>query len=157
LAIYIIPRARERRPFPISRALGIASSFNWHDHLFWAHYALAELFLDEGRFDDAHAHVERAKSHAVNNAYYLGRAMELQARVWYKQHRLEEARSEALRAADVYEKLGAAHQQVVESPISPDGAGDRSASQTRAYNELHFVLGSPDGNCNGLYILAPLA
>jgi len=34
--------------------------------------------------------------------------MELQARVWYNQHRLEEARSEVLRAADVFEKLGAA-------------------------------------------------
>jgi hypothetical protein len=34
--------------------------------------------------------------------------MELQAWVWYNQHRLEEARSEALRAADIYEKLGAA-------------------------------------------------
>jgi hypothetical protein len=30
------------------------------------------------------------------------------ARVWYDQHRLEEAKSEALRAAQVYEKLGAA-------------------------------------------------
>ena len=33
--------------------------------------------------------------------------MEMQAKVWYKQHRLEEARSEALRAADAYENLGA--------------------------------------------------
>ena len=32
---------------------------------------------------------------------------ELQARVWYKQHRPEVARSEALRAAQVHEKLGA--------------------------------------------------
>jgi hypothetical protein len=42
------------------------------------------------------------------SAYYLGRTVELQAGVWYKQHRLEEARTEALRAADVYDKLGAA-------------------------------------------------
>ena len=34
--------------------------------------------------------------------------MELQAWIWYKQHRLEGARSEALGAADIYEKLGAA-------------------------------------------------
>jgi len=34
--------------------------------------------------------------------------MELQATVWYKQDRVEEARAEALRAVDVYEKLGAA-------------------------------------------------
>jgi len=34
--------------------------------------------------------------------------MELQAELWHKQRRLEEARSEALRTADVYGKL---HQQ----------------------------------------------
>ena len=32
--------------------------------------------------------------------------MELQARVYYRQRRLEEARFEVLRATDVYEKLG---------------------------------------------------
>jgi len=89
-------------------ALEIASPFNRHDILFWVHYELAILFRNEGRFDDAQAHVEHAKSHAVDSAYNLGRAMELQARVWYRQSKLEEARSEALRAADVYEKLGAA-------------------------------------------------
>jgi tetratricopeptide (TPR) repeat protein len=89
-------------------ALGIASAFDWHEEPFWIHYRLAGLFYDEGRFDDAHTHIERAKSHTANSAYNLGYAMEMQAWVWYKQHRLEEARSEALRAADVYEKLGAA-------------------------------------------------
>ena len=34
--------------------------------------------------------------------------MQLQASVWYGQHRFEEARSEVLRAADSFEKLGAA-------------------------------------------------
>jgi tetratricopeptide (TPR) repeat protein len=88
-------------------ALGIASSFNWHDELFWIHYDPGIFVFDQGRFDDAHAHIERAKSHAVN-AYYLGRAMKLQADLWYNQHRLEEAKSEALRAVEVFEKLGAA-------------------------------------------------
>ena len=88
-------------------ALGIASPFDWHDPLFWIYYNLAELFRDDGRFDEAHARAERAKFHAFDSPYNLGRAMELEARVWYKQHMLEEARSEALRAADVYEKLGA--------------------------------------------------
>ena len=32
----------------------------------------------------------------------------MQARIWYKQDRLEEAGSEALRATDIYERLGAA-------------------------------------------------
>jgi len=89
-------------------AIGIASPSNWHGVLFWIHYELARLLHSEGRLDDAHAHIKRAKSHAADNTYYLGYAMELQARVWYDQHRLEEAKSEALRAADVYEKLGAA-------------------------------------------------
>jgi len=89
-------------------ALGIASSFNWHDRLFWSHLSLGWLFCEEGRFDNAHAHVEHAKSHAIDNTYNLTLAMELQAVVWYRERRLAEARSEALRAADVYEKLGAA-------------------------------------------------
>jgi len=89
-------------------ALGIASSFNWRSRLFWIHYKLGGLFRDQGRFDDTQAHLERAKLHAVDNAYCLGLAMELQARAWHKQDRLEEARTEALGAADIYEKLGAA-------------------------------------------------
>ena len=87
-------------------ALGMASSFNWDNEQFWNHLSLAWLFLGEGRFDDAHAHVERAKSHAINDTYNLGRAMELQAIVWCKECRFEDAKSEALRSADVYAKLG---------------------------------------------------
>ena len=90
-------------------ALGIASSFGWDYHLFWTHYCLAQLFLGEEKYEDAHAHVEQAKSNAIDSTYNLGCATELQAMVWYKQHRLEEARSEALRAVDVFEKLGAAN------------------------------------------------
>jgi len=89
-------------------ALGIASSSNWPDELFWICYSLTDLFLRQHRFDDAHAHIERAKSHAANNTYHLSRTMHLQAIVWYLQERLEQAKSEGLRAADVFEKLGAA-------------------------------------------------
>ena len=89
-------------------ALGIASSFDWHNELFWIHHSLAWLFSGGGGFDDARAHIERAKSHAVNNTYYLGPAMHLQAAFCYQQDRLEQAKSEGLRAADVFEKLGAA-------------------------------------------------
>ena len=88
-------------------ALRIASPFDWHDELAGIHYSLAKLFSKQGRFDDAHAHVEKIKSHAVNNACNLGHAMRLQAGFWYQQHRFEEAKSEALRASDVYERLGA--------------------------------------------------
>jgi len=88
--------------------IGIAAPFNWDDSLFWAHFNLARLFRNQGRFGDAQAHTERAKSHAVNNGYHLGSAMEMQATIWYEQHRLEEAKSETLRAAEIYDKLEAA-------------------------------------------------
>ena len=89
-------------------ALGIASSFNWENQLFWNNHSLAELLFGENRFDDAHAHVERARLHAINDPYYLARAMKLQAQFWYEEGRFEEAKSEVLRAIDAFEKLGAA-------------------------------------------------
>jgi len=87
--------------------LEIASSLDWVRELFWAHYALARVFSKGGRFKDAHAHAERAKSHAVNDTHLLACASVLQAEFWDEQHRFEEAKSEALRALDVFEKLGA--------------------------------------------------
>jgi len=89
-------------------ALGNASSFNMEDQLFWIHCSLSKLFSGTGRFDDAHLHIERAKSHTTNDPYYLGHVMELQADFWYGQRIFERAGSEASHAADVYEKLGAA-------------------------------------------------
>ena len=88
-------------------ALEIASSFGWPNHLFWINYSLAELFRNEREFNDAQPHIERAKSHAVDDAYCLGRAMKMQARIWYRQGRLEEAKAEALRALKTFEMLGA--------------------------------------------------
>jgi len=88
-------------------ALKIASAFEWDYQLFWNHYSLAEVYLDEDEFDDAHVHVERAKSHANNDPSQLGRAMRLQARFWYKRGMLEEAKSEALSAVDLFKMLGA--------------------------------------------------
>ena len=52
-------------------ALGIASSLNTVDDLFWIHFALAEVFSGEGRFDDTHAHIKHARSHAVGHTYNL--------------------------------------------------------------------------------------
>jgi tetratricopeptide (TPR) repeat protein len=88
-------------------ALEIASSFNWDFQLLWIHYSLADLSFDKGRFDDAHTHIEHAKSHAINDAYGMCRVVELQARLWYRQQKFEEARSTTLRAIDVLERLGA--------------------------------------------------
>ena len=76
--------------------------------LFWVHSSLAELFRDEGRFEDAQAHIEHAKPYTVTGPHYLAYVMGLQAHLWYEQYRFEEARSEVLRAADCFEKLGAA-------------------------------------------------
>ena len=64
------------------------------------------MFSEQGRFDAAHDHVERAKLHA-NNAYRLGRAMGLRAGFWFEQRMFEEARLEASRAVDAYGKVGA--------------------------------------------------
>jgi tetratricopeptide (TPR) repeat protein len=99
---------REKAIYHLETANGISSPFNWHEELFWNHYGLAKLFRDEGEFEDANAHTEQAKSHTANNAHKLGRAMEMQADIWHRQLRLEEAKSEASRALEIYEKLGAA-------------------------------------------------
>ena len=89
-------------------AIGIASSFNWHDILFWNNYGLADLLFDENRFDEADIHIERAKSYAIDSPYQLGRAIELRAEFWYKQGRFAEAKSEALDAVRAFGGIGAA-------------------------------------------------
>jgi tetratricopeptide (TPR) repeat protein len=106
--IYRFKGETEKAVHHFELALEIASPFGWHDFLFWIHSCLAELFLDEGRFDDAQAQIEHSKPHTVAGALNLGHAIVLQARVWYNQHRLEEAKSGTLCAADIFKKLGAA-------------------------------------------------
>ena len=99
---------KEKAVHHFGLALGIASPFNWHGQLFWIHHSLAELFLDEDKFDDAHAHIEEAKLHVINDAYCLGRVVLLQARVWYQLEMFEDATSEVSQALEIFEKLGAA-------------------------------------------------
>jgi tetratricopeptide (TPR) repeat protein len=99
---------KEKSIHHFDTAIEIASLFDWHSELYWIYYALAQLFLNENEFDDANARIEQAKLHAVGDLYRLGRAMDLQARVLYRQGRLEDAKSEALHASEIYEKLGAA-------------------------------------------------
>jgi len=106
--IYHSKGEQEKAIYHFEAALEIASSFNWHNELCWVRYSLARLSFGQGKFDAAHAHVELAKSYAVDNPYSLGRTMGLQADFWYRQHRFKAAKPEALRAAEVYEKLGAA-------------------------------------------------
>ena len=88
-------------------ALRIASPFNWHEELSWIHYSLAKLLFHKSDFVNANIYIKGAKSHAIDNGYCLGRAMEMQAKVWYEEHQLKNAKFEALDALEVYERLGA--------------------------------------------------
>ena len=90
--------------------LKLASPYNWRAALFWTHHSLAELFGGRGELEDANAHIERAKSHAIDGtlSYELARAMAIQVHIWHRQLRLEDAKSEALHSLEIFEKLGAA-------------------------------------------------
>ena len=107
--IYVSKREKEEAIHHFETALTTASPFNWPHELFWIHSDMATLFLDEDEFDNANTHIERAKSHAADHPYNLGCGIHTQARIWYRQQRLEDARSEALRALEAFEKLGAAN------------------------------------------------
>ena len=88
-------------------ALGIASSHNWPNDIFWIHQRLTLLFAYEGRFEDSKTHLEQAKRFAVNNGRNLAEIMTVQAILFHKQHRFGEARAEGLRAVKAFEKIGA--------------------------------------------------
>jgi tetratricopeptide (TPR) repeat protein len=105
--IYQSKGEKEKAIHHFETALTTASSFGWSEMLFWVHYGLAVLFDSEDGFDKAHAHVEKAKPWAVDNSYQLGRAILLQARIYYRQHKFEDSTSEALRALEILERLGA--------------------------------------------------
>jgi tetratricopeptide (TPR) repeat protein len=106
--IYRSKGEKEKALHHFETSLRIASPFDWHRMLYWIHYSLAQLFGDGGELDDESTHIEQAKAHAVDCSmqYELGRAMQMQARVWYEQLRLEDAKSEALYALEIFEKLG---------------------------------------------------
>ena len=105
--VYHLKGERSKASIHLKMALGIATSFNWHNELFWIRFSLAVLSFRRGGFDDAHAQIERAKSHVADNAYLLGRAAYIQADFWHQQRRHKRAKSEVLRATGVFEKLGA--------------------------------------------------
>ena len=104
--IYTSKGEKEKAIDHFRTALGIASPFDWEHELFGIHHTLALLFSAKGEFDVANTHIVQAKSHVADNTYKQGRAMNLQAWIWYQQHRLEDARSEALGAFEIYEKFG---------------------------------------------------
>ena len=96
---------KEKAVHHFETALAIASSFGWNSPLFRIHHNLAILFHDEDDFDKAHAHIKQARSHAVDSPYPLGQTILMQARIYYRQHRLEDSASEALRALEIFKGL----------------------------------------------------
>ena len=107
--IYHCRGEKEKSAHHFETALSIASPFGWQADLFWIHYDMALLFRDQGELGDANAHVKQAKSYTADDAYNLGRGMELQAQIWYGQQRLEDARLETLGTLEIFERLGAAN------------------------------------------------
>ena len=105
--IYRSKGEKEKAIHHYETALTTASSFGWSHQLLLIYHDLAMLFRDEDDFDKAHAHIEQSKSYAVHGSYLLGRAILLQARIYYQQLRLEDSTSEALRALEIFEELGA--------------------------------------------------
>ena len=105
-AIYQSKGEMEKVVLHLEAALGIASALNSAEELFQAHSDLAGIFIHEGRFNNAQAHLEHAKSFVADNTHFLARASFLQARLWYVQDMFGEARIEALIAFDTFAKLG---------------------------------------------------
>ena len=98
---------KERAIYHFEVALGIASSLALQYPVFSIHHTMALLSYDEDMLDDAQAHITQAKLHAFDGAHELGRAMNTQARIWHRQSRFGDAISEAARAIQIFEKLGA--------------------------------------------------
>ena len=86
----------------------IALAFNRLDLLLGIRESLVSVLLYAGRFEDASAQVEQIKLGAADDLLSVGCAMKMQAQVWCRQRRLEDAKSEALRALEILENIGAA-------------------------------------------------
>ena len=74
--------------------------------LFWVNFALAGAFF-KGKNSTKHTHVECVRSYLIDDTYLLACASLLQAQLRYKQGILGQAKSDALRALDGFENLGA--------------------------------------------------
>ena len=128
----------DKAVYHLATALRIAFSFDWHSQLTEIHITLAMLFGDVGWLDNAQDHAEQAKLYAVNDPYSLGKATMLQAGVWQRQDKLEEARSEALRAAEIFEKLRASED--VETCKKLVQELDRRITSNKLREFLHFFV-----------------
>ena len=138
----------------LEAALEIASSFDWHAQLFEIHLSLVMLFFDEGRLNSANFHAECTKLYTVNNPYNLGKAMMLQAVVWWRQYKLEEARSEFLRATEIFKKLGFSQGvEVCEGPIQELDSLVTSGQSGEFLHMMLRVLFSNVWSRNGMKVL----
>ena len=145
--IYYAKGKKEKAFHHFDTAIEIASSYNWHDQLFWIYFTMAGLFRDERKYGKAHVYIERAKSHADDDVYKLGCTMKIRAEVWYHQDRLGDAKSEVVHALENYEKVGAAHQaescrtllQRVERAIGARPTGSQSKLLETILHTLHSL------------------
>ena len=71
-----------------------------------AHHFLTSLYFSREKYDDAISHAEQSKEYAINNAFGMAQAILLQATCYYRQGKLEKAKFEALRALEIFERLG---------------------------------------------------
>ncbi len=104
--IYWSKGKTKKAVYHLETSLEIAYSVNRRDHLFGIHDCLARVFFDQGKFVEATAQVKQGKPHAADHSRDMAHAMLLQGRIWYKQRRLEDAKSEVLGALEIYEKFG---------------------------------------------------
>ena len=107
--VYRFKGEKEKAIHHFKTAQTIASLFNRPGGLFDIYFHTAELFYNEDELNEANALIEQAKLHTADNPYRLGRGMGMQARIWYRQRRPEDARLEALCALETFEKIGAAN------------------------------------------------
>ena len=105
--VYRVKRNSEEAIEHFKLALRIASSQSQHREAFYIYHSLVRLSVDAGKLDDANAHLERAKLYTANNAHGLLRTITVQAHILYRQGRIDEGKSECLRAAECLEEIGA--------------------------------------------------
>ena len=133
--IHLFKGNTERAIHHLETALRIASPLGDGALLSEVHLSLAKLYFVEGKFTDAHTHIEHAKPHVGNDALQRAKVLRMNAVLLAMQTRFEEAKSEAMCALAISEKLGAANSveyartilHLIDSEIQGNGlAGDGS-------------------------------
>ena len=83
--IYVLQGEEKKAIHHFKTALGIATRFDRHHHLFQIYYELVGLFRGRDELNDANIHVERAKAYAIDDTHHLSHAMPMQAGIWHQQ------------------------------------------------------------------------